>query len=71
MRVRGIRVISPVRRTGEITRIARTRIGALLHIDESYSDCLPEEKLSWIEYSQERTCPGLHDRGWNRPMPHL
>ena len=45
--------ISPVLLTGDHKNTA-THIGTLLHIDEIYSDCLPEEKLSWIEYSQEQ-----------------
>ena len=48
--------ISPVLLTGD-HKNAATHIGTLLHIDEIYSDCLPEEKLSWIEYSQEQHLP--------------
>lgn len=48
--------ISPVLLTGDHKNTA-THIGTLLHIDEIYSDCLPEEKLSWIEYSQEQHLP--------------
>lgn len=48
--------ISPVLLTGD-HKNAATHIGTLLHIDEIYSDCLPEEKLSWIEHFQEQHLP--------------
>lgn len=48
--------ISPVLLTGDHKNTA-THIGTLLHIDEIYSDCLPEEKLSWIEHFQEQHLP--------------
>ena len=45
--------VSPVLLTGD-HRNAAAHIADVLHIEEVYSGCLPQEKLSWIEQSQKR-----------------
>ena len=45
--------VSPVLLTGD-HRNAAAHIADVLNIEEVYSGCLPQEKLSWIEQSQKR-----------------
>ena len=47
--------VVPVLLTGDHKNAAR-HIAAQLHIDEIHSDCLPEDKLSWIGSYQEKGC---------------